>query len=222
VDKVKLGDIYVYPDIELESENKKKIEIEIVDSEKHLGQPGHFLILAEEQSGKTSLLKRLFAKLALEGKLPIYLDCENINKSDLERVLERQISEQYSNLTIEQFLAFPENVILLDNLDRIGLNNRHRNIFISLISERFGYIIATCHSAFSYISSEIPALSTFKSCELLGLGNFKREEIIKKWISLGVEESIDESSLYSKCDDLKIQLNSIIKKISSLQNLSMY
>lgn len=212
VDKVKLGDIYVYPDIELESENRKKIEIEIVDSEKHLKKTGHFLVLAEEQSGKTSLLKRLFSTLALEGKLPVYLDCESINKSDLEKVLEKQLSEQYINLTLDQFLTFPEKVILLDNLDRIGLNNKHRNIFISLASEKFDYIISTCHSAFNYISSEIPALSSFESCELLGLGNFKREEIIKKWISLGIEESIDESALYSKCDDLKAQLNSIIKK----------
>lgn len=44
------------------------------------------------------------------------------------------------------------------------------------------------------------------------MGHSKREELIEKWISLGKEESIDDQTLYSTCDEFKIKLNSIIRK----------
>ena len=58
----------------------------------------------------------------------------------------------------------------------------------------------------------MPALDEYESIDLLGLGNKKREELVQKWISLGVEENIDEKELYTKCDELKSRLNGIIKK----------
>ncbi|MGZ5051933.1 MAG: STAND family AAA ATPase [Methylobacter sp.] len=55
-------------------------------------------------------------------------------------------------------------------------------------------------------------MNDYQALDILGFGNYKREEIAKKWISLGIEESINDSDLYSQCDELKIQLNSIIKR----------
>ncbi|MDU9408071.1 toll/interleukin-1 receptor domain-containing protein [Pseudomonas sp. zfem001] len=212
VDKVRLSDIYVYPDVELDYQPKNKIEIEIVESGKHLKERGLHLVLGEEQQGKTSLLKMLFKEFALEGKLPLYLDAESVSKTDPAKSLEKEVELQYEGLTLEGFKAHPERILLLDNLDRIGLNNKHRNLFVEQVAEQFDWVIATCHSAFNYISAEVPALSGFISSDLLGFGNLKREEVIRKWISLGVEESIQESTLYSRCDELKNQLNSVIKK----------
>lgn len=62
------------------------------------------------------------------------------------------------------------------------------------------------------MSSEADDLNLFKESKLLGFGNAKREEIVKKWITLGVEETIEEADLHTKCDELKAQLNAVIKK----------
>lgn len=42
--------------------------------------------------------------------------------------------------------------------------------------------------------------------------NVKREEIIKKWLSLGVEQTITDSDLYEQCDTIKEMINGIVKK----------
>ncbi|HEN3606859.1 TPA: toll-Interleukin receptor, partial [Yersinia enterocolitica] len=60
--------------------------------------------------------------------------------------------------------------------------------------------------------SEVPELKVYHKYELLGLGHKKRAEIVEKWISLGVEEFIDERDLYAQCDDFKYRLDSIIRK----------
>lgn len=212
VDKVKLSDIYVYPDLEVEKENTSNIEIEIEDSKKLLSIEGRYLVLGEEQQGKTSLLKQLFKEFATQGVLPLYIDAEGINKANVEKTVEKELERQYINLEKDHFWSSKEKVLLLDNIDRIGLNNKFREIFVDGVSKRFDWVVATCNSAFNYISSEVPALSSYESCDMLGLGNLKREEIIQKWISLGVEESIEESTLYERCDELKSQLNTVIKK----------
>ena len=86
------------------------------------------------------------------------------------------------------------------------------DIFINEIRQKFDWLIITCHGSYSYIYAEVPGLREFECATLLGFGNYKREELVKKWISLGVEESIEEKDLYSECDELKAQLNNVIKK----------
>ena len=46
----------------------------------------------------------------------------------------------------------------------------------------------------------------------MGLGHKKREELIKKWVSLGNEYSIDENDLYRQLDSLKENINIVLKK----------
>lgn len=212
LDKVRLSDVYVIPDIEFEDEHKPRKERDIVESDVLFNSKGRYLVFGEDQQGKTSLLKKAFYELALSGAMPIYIDAASITKNDIQKILQKEITKQYCGLTLETFNSNEKKVLLIDNLDEIGLNSRHRDIFLEGIAKEFDWIIATCHSAFSYISSEIPALAIYKSSNLLGFGNLKREEIIRKWISLGVEESIDDGELYSQCDELKNQLNIVIKR----------
>ncbi|MEQ1151437.1 hypothetical protein [Acinetobacter johnsonii] len=51
--------------------------------------------------------------------------------------------------------------------------------------------------------NDIPPLLNFTKAEILGLGHKKREKLIQKWVSLGIEETIQEKDLYERCDDLK-------------------
>ena len=209
VNQVSLKDIYVIPDIELESKDDL---VDIKSSKYLLEEKGSYIISGEEQQGKTSLLKYLYRELLKEQYLPLYIDAKTIKKASIESEITKQLDLQYEDLTYLAFTSSKKTIILLDNIDEIGLNQKYKNKFLADINSLTQRVYITCHSSYNYIYGDLPALDEYESIDLLGLGNKKREELVQKWISLGVEENIDEKELYTKCDELKSRLNGIIKK----------
>lgn len=209
VDRVLLEGIFVVPDIELESSNDL---VNIKSANYMLNHMGHYLISGEEQQGKTSLLKHIYRDSLKRGYLPVYINAPEVKKASVEQEIMKRLSSQYVNLDYDTFLSHKEIILLVDNIDEIGLNKKFKSEFLDKLNKITPFTFVTCHSSYSYISGDIPSLDEHERVELLGLGNKKREELIQKWISLGVEESIEEKELYSKCDDLKNNLNTVIKK----------
>ena len=72
--------------------------------------------------------------------------------------------------------------------------------------------MTTCDTSFNYISADISELNAYQRYSLLGFGHTKRDEMVKKWVSLGVEESISDTDLYAQCDDLVAKLDTVIRK----------
>lgn len=210
VDKVNLSDIYVSLDIEFDDSKKK--ETKTISTDVLTTNQGYYLAYGEEQQGKTTLLKHAFVEFLKNEYLPIYIDAKFVKNSELQKLLQKLVGEQYVGMSFEQYQAFDKKVLLIDNLDNIELNHKYRNIFIQHVTENFNWVIITCHSSYNYVSSEAEYLNLFKESKLLGFGNVKREEIVRKWITLGVEETIEEADLYTRCDELKAQLNTVIKK----------
>jgi hypothetical protein len=62
------------------------------------------------------------------------------------------------------------------------------------------------------VHNEISALDNYETVDLLGFGHKNREELVKKWLSLGQQESISDTDLYRKCDKATARLNIIIKR----------
>ncbi len=209
VNKVTLQDIYVSPDIRTENESG---EIEYIDSKNILKRKGYHLISGEEQQGKTTLLKSIYLDSLQKEVIPLYIDASKISKSDLAYNIEKLIKLQLNNITLDKFINTDNKVILIDNIDKIKLNEKYRDKFISEVNNAFDYIIITCHDSFEYVACEISALDKYKNAKIVGLGNVKREEIVKKWISLGIEENINDEELYTQCDELKNQLDTVIKR----------
>ncbi|MEM5504720.1 toll/interleukin-1 receptor domain-containing protein [Shewanella frigidimarina] len=209
VNQVSLDDIYVIPDIELEGKDNL---VDIKSSSYLHKELGHFIISGEEQQGKTSLLKYLYKTLLKKGYLPIYIDAFSVKKSSIEQVISKDLKVQYENMDYITYSRSDKSVILIDNIDNIGLNLKFKNKFLNDINNLTPNTFITCHSSYNYIYGDIPALDEHQRIEILSLGNKKREELVKKWISLGIEENIEDYELYSKCDDLKSRLNIVIKK----------
>lgn len=210
VNEIKLSDVYISPDLEAEKLVDQK-NIATCHSDIVFTKPKKYLICGEEQQGKSSLLKQAFKQFLKLEIVPIYLNAKDINQSDITKSLTAALKFQYVNITLEQFLAMPNKALLIDDLDEIGLNTKYRASFLSSINDVFAQVVITCHSSFSYISPEIQELNDYERHELLGFGHIKRAELIEKWISLGIEESIDECSLYSQCDEIKARLDTIIR-----------
>lgn len=211
VSKVILEDIYVVPDIEYE-DNKTKETIKIKSSTSLIKDHKNFLVSGEEQQGKTSLLKYYYGEFIKLGIKPIYLDAETIKTSNENKTISKLVNEQYDNLSIDEYLSDDNRILLIDNIEKINLNDKYRSIFLENINNVFDRVIITCHSTFSYVNNEISALDNYETVGLLGFGHKNREELVKKWLSLGQQESISDADLYRKCDKATSRLNIIIKR----------
>ncbi|CQJ27703.1 TPA: NACHT domain-containing protein [Yersinia enterocolitica] len=192
--------------------NEKIISSKIFSSNIVFEKEGLYIISGEEQQGKTTLLKQTYKELLKLGIQPIYFDARNIKSSELAKCFEDTLKEQYSNVTFDEYLISGKTAILIDDLDHISLNIKFRAFFLSSLAEKFNYIIITCNSSFILITAEIPELNNYKQFELRGFGHQKRAEIVEKWVSLGVEESISEETLFEECDDFNSRLDAIIRK----------
>lgn len=144
VDKVCLSDIYVLPDIEIDKDYRdNELEPDFSSAQTLYLNPGRYLLMGEEQQGKTSFLKKAFSDLALKSHLPIYVDVADLTSSDVKKLIQKSVEAQYTGFTIEEFLASENIVLLLDNLDEIGLNEKYQSVFIDRINELFECVIAT-------------------------------------------------------------------------------
>lgn len=211
VDKVKLSNIYVPLDMEVESTNREE-EFLIESSELILKNPGYYLIFGEEQQGKTSLLKHAFQVLGRNSTPAVYIDAKSISKVDLKKSIVEGLEWQFNNATYDQFISNANKVLLIDNLDEASLNSKALEKLLVEINNDFSYVIVTAGKSFNYISIEIDALDHYEKFNLLGLGHTKRSEIIEKWISLGVEDSITDDVMYPQSDEIKSQLDAVIRK----------
>lgn len=211
VNRINLSDIYTIPDVEIDDDSKK--ELRVYRSACSLPDKfERFLVFGEEQQGKTSLLKHYYKFFLSQSKIPLFLEGCKVKDANPEVIIKKELARQYEGLSYEDFKNSREKIIIIDNIDDIGLNRKYRDKFIIDICHLAEKCIFTHQLAFSLLIDEIPALDNFGRAELLGLGNKKREEIIQRWISLGIEQTITEEDLYTRCDELKDTINSVVKK----------
>ncbi len=210
-DKIKLSDIYIIPDVEIDDDSKN--ELRTYKSAYFLPEMFRkFLVFGEEQQGKTSLLKHYYKLFLTQSKIPLILEGSKVKDSNPEVIIKKELARQYQGISYEAFTNSKDKVIMIDNIDDIGLNRKYRDKFISEICLFSDNCIFTHQLSFSLLIDEIPALDDFSRAELMALGNKKREEIIQRWISLGIEQTITEEDLYTRCDELKDTINSVVKK----------
>lgn len=212
VTKISLDQIFITPDIEIKNENRSDNLKVYHDACDILRKWDETLVVAEEQQGKTSLLKFHYKDQLMKGFLPLYLNGGDIKKSNIEELITKQLIKQYNNLSYEDYIASNKAVLLLDNVDQIGLNLKFRDILLNGFNKIFVKKLYTSQIPYLLIVNEIKPILNFKKAEILGLGHKKREQLIQKWVSLGVEETIQEKDLYERCDDLKDRVNTVVKR----------
>ena len=211
VDKMSLNDIYVSPHLRLLNEEGDNLT-KLLDTDVVLENSENLVVFGDEQSGKTSLAKHLFKSFLESGCLPVFLDGKHIKSSDINQVVHKAIAAQYEDVNASALDQIPNKILILDNFSEIKLNKKHKNIFVSGSKNFFDRCIYMTLDAFRYVALEIYEIDDFKRLEILPFGHFKRSEIVERWVSLGIEEQIKEDELYSKVDELKLQLDSLVRE----------
>lgn len=208
VDKVEMKDIFVLPDLKILDDDMDRISrsvnaIDLVVKHKTS------LVFGEEQSGKTSLSKFYYKELVESGCAPIYIQGSDIKNVNIDRLIDKKIEEQYSeafDYSKEKYKA-----IIIDDFSSNSLNTKFQNLFIEKIKKYFTKIIIFSLDSFQYVAPEIEELDSFNYFEILNFGNHKRAELIKKWVSMGVVEEIDDAELYLEIDEITLKLDTLTR-----------
>ena len=211
IDNICLSDIFIYPDISILWEsNEKSILTSIKSSKNILNSPNLSIIFGEEQQGKTSLLKQAYLDLVKKENYPLYLHAEEIKTSEIQSIISKPLKFQYINLSYDEYITLPNKIILIDDFHLCTLNNKAKDKLITSLQTYFQWIIITANDSFKYIVPDLQGLEEFNRYELKLFGHQRREDLIRKWTSLGVEESISEIELYDNVCDLSEKLKLVI------------
>lgn len=231
VDKVKLRDIYVFPDVLVIGSKLSKIRRSI-SSQKISKDSRLSIIVGEEQAGKTSLAKAMMWQALEMNLVPVYVNGSEIRTGNIDALIEKRITDQYldrSSITTSKKDSW---VVMIDNIHSHGLNKKHFEQLISGLNESYFSVVLFAKDTFRYVMPDYETLEGFDVFQINDFGNVKRAQLIEKWVSLGVEESIAECDMYKECDDISLKINSIVRKkllpskpifiISILQMLEAY
>ena len=208
-DYVSLDDIFVYPDIkcldgDLTIKKYKWTVKEIVNKYNYI------YFLGSEECGKTTLMKKLAMDCLEEGFNSIVLDASELNNIDLN-ILVSGFNKKYGlNVSLED----SNNVLFIDNFSKQRFKDSYLDKFLKEVTEKFKKVYIFVDKNSFYTGSSKYLKFNFQDVEILNFGYSKRNELYKKWYSIG--EDVDfiqtDNNFYSKIDALSTHFDALMKK----------
>lgn len=206
-----INDFFVYPDLKIVRESVDEISSS-VKGEEILSYGTHVLIYGDEQSGKTTLAKKIFLDAYNAGLAPIFIEGGSVKKSDVSDTIPKVVKKIYSNISSESLLQNPSRICIVDDFSAIRLNRKAKNKYIRNLSLLFSKVILLAEDSFQFVATDFPDLDTFKKLEILPLGHLRRSQLITRWVELELGEEVEEQQLWAKIDELRLHVNSLIRK----------
>lgn len=208
-DFISVDDIFVYPDIKcLDGDltiKKYKWSVREITN-----KYDYIYFLGGEESGKTTLMKKLAMDCLNSGFNAVVLDASDLSNIDLN-ILVGNFNKKY-NLNIS--LGNKNNVLFIDNFSKQRFKDSYLNKFLKDITENFDKVYIFIDKNSFYSGSSKYLKFNFQDVEILNFGYAKRNELYKKWYSIG--EDIDfiqtDNNLYSKIDALSTHFDALMKK----------
>lgn len=215
--KIVAEDIFLYPELEdtnAEQDKKYIIADKIINGWANLERT---LILGDDESGKSFLLKRAFFDIHSQGGLPIYIkgaELSSVGTRELDRKIIQLAEIQYAKHEEFIYAERINKIALIDDLDRVSGGSKNQAKLIEYLSESFGTVIVTASSRYQlneYIdTSSAEALSDFETLKIRPFGHLMRHNLIKKWCLLGGLNT--KSELDKKVHDVERMLGVILGK----------
>ncbi|SCY68243.1 TIR domain-containing protein [Thiohalorhabdus denitrificans] len=202
-----LSDIFIPPHVRSITEDASDLNNIIEAFSEDL--PKQKIIYGEEQSGKTTLAKKIFSEKLEKGRIPIYLNGTDIRNKNINTWLDKALQSEYynSDYNVENMNDIS---IVIDDFGSCGLNRAALNAILSDLYHNFESVDLISSDRFRYVSLDLEASEFFKEYEILPLGKKKRQELVEAWISAGKKDEIIEEELYGRADQLMDRLDSIV------------
>ena len=179
-----LDDIFVYPKLKSYDEeevshkyNSEKLNEEVLTFNK-------IIIAGENQSGKTTICKKLFQIFRTLNYVPIYLEDENKYLGVTSNKLEKAFYEQYDST---EFNQIDQNRIIpiLDNFH----NAKHQEKYIEQLKE-YNKQVLIVDDIFGLNVKKQNLINEYKKFKIREFNPIERNELIKKWILIKEESQI--------------------------------
>lgn len=170
------------------------------------------LILGDEQSGKTSLAKKIFIDAFDDGFLPLIVEGADIKSSKINEQIKKLVSATYPLMSAEDFCKSSNIVCIIDNISAAKVNKTAKNKLIENLNSIFPHTIIFAEDSFKFIIPDFPELDDYKKLEILPFGNVRRSKLIDKWVALDLTEEVDDLQIWAKKDDLRLHVDSLVRK----------
>ncbi len=214
-EQITLTDIFVSPDLKNTKKEYDELEklIPAIDITNKSNSNERVLILGSEQSGKTTLAKVFFESVREQGCVPLLCGGEQISGTDVDRLIGGLLRVQYESLTKSEYLdQIGKRVFIIDDYQKLKLNNRYQSEFLERIARVSDKIIVLSDTGIKYDDSSFMEFADYSQYEILPFGNARRGELIDKWNSIGRQQTIEIQELYGLNDRMTMHVNSIIRK----------
>jgi len=211
-----LNDLFVYPDLRVLDETVESLEkiTSNIPSKKILQYQSNILILGEEQSGKTSLAKRIFQDALQDGFLPVFIiDGADIKKNfKIHEEIPFLLSNIYEYKLNEECIKKSKSICIIDDFSSSKLNVQATNEFLRSLNSIFSYVILFAKETFRYSILDYEILHGYKKFEIANFGNVHLGKIIEKWVELDSDEETNEKQILSQTDELRRHIESLVGK----------
>lgn len=195
-DRLKLDDVYVFPDLEPLSSLDNDKMFSYVDSENlmpHIDQGQIIFLEGESQCGKTALTKMMIRQCYQNGIYPVLLSGSDIKIMNLNGILQQNYKTQYApnamNYNAYMQLERNKRAVFIDNIDKSPYNEEGVLEVLKGLLKNYGFVVVTTNTD----NSVTGLLQKSKTDEVIKrylihpLGHYKRNLLVEKWIMLGTD-----------------------------------
>ena len=202
---LKLLDLFVYPSLRVHM--AKDGERRFVSAEtlsEMMVEEKCVQLIGAEQSGKTSLCKKLCIDLMDKAYFPVLLAGADRHAGTIENRIERRIKTAYNN---GQYVDRDRIVLILDDFHRA----RKPGAILKEL-EAYKRIIIVVDDLYGLDISNSAMLNRYAPYEIIPLGAKKRDELIQKWIDFQRHNLDPVPDNYQKLDLLTEHVNIVLGK----------
>jgi hypothetical protein len=155
-------------------------------------------------------MKRLAKDYLCQGYSPIIVNAENLKNIDEKQILQ-DFNERFG---LSFSMDSSKTILLIDNFSKQRLKDNVLDRFLSEITEKFFKVFIFVDKNNFFMNSNKYLKYKLKEVEILNFGYAKRNELYKKWYSIG--EDIDvlktDNEMYGKIDALANHFDILMKK----------
>lgn len=223
--RLRLSDIYVEPDLLMQPHGvSADIQpVRVLDLFAEVKVRRRVLLTGAELSGKTSILRTLFARLHDSGALPLIIDAQTLRKGDVHGACLAAAKEQYATSDHVALMAAMQKsgVVLVDDLNLIT-TTRTQNDVLSLLEQRFHAVVATGSVDLPMAAGQSGTrrASTYAQLQIQELTHVRRGDMIERWVLLGVDE--EESQALTRAISYRDRVLSRIMRTNLLPSYPYY
>jgi len=211
-EKVLLEDIFVYPELakydDLREYEKKDSSEKLIED---FCDYSNILIAGEDQSGKTTLCKKIFIELRKKNFIPVYIsDKTNQYRGKIENKISKAYKEQYETVPIEEV----DKQRIVPIIDDFHFARNKEKLIHDLSS--YEHQIVVVDDIFGLNFKDENLVKSFTHFKIKEFVPSLRNKLIKKWTYLTDKKNdvgYNENKIYQNIDNATELVNAVLGKI---------